>query len=92
MGGRNVRNGFDFRHPEDSKVGFPLVKPVQRIMIRTQISWNRGDASDGLLEHPAERKAIDDASLNSKPDDSPRALVHHDQYPIRSQDDRLASK
>jgi hypothetical protein len=70
----NVRNCFDFRHAEDSKVGFPLVKLVQRIMIRTQISWNRGDASDGLLEHPAERQAIDDISLNSKPDDSPRAL------------------
>jgi hypothetical protein len=92
MGPRNVRNGFDFIHAEDSKVSFPLMKPVQRIMIRTQISWNRGDASNGLIEHPAERQAIDDASLNSKPDDSPRALVHHDQYPIRSQGNRLASK
>src|SRR5262245_61792561 len=55
-------------------------------------TWNRGDASNGLFEHTAEPTATDDASLTSKPDDSPRTLVHHDQYPIRSQDDRFASK
>jgi hypothetical protein len=57
-------------------MGLLIDETVQRNMTRTQIPWNRGDASNGLLEHPAERQAIDDASLNSKPDDSPRTLVH----------------
>ena len=57
-------------------MGLPIDETVQKFMIRTQISWNRGDASNGLLEHPAERQAIDDARLNSKSDDSPRVLVH----------------
>src|SRR5262245_8695715 len=67
----NIGDGFDFRDTKDSEVGTPLMKSIQRIMIRTQI-FRKACTSNGLLEHPAERRAIDDASLNSKPDDSAR--------------------
>src|SRR5215831_20661118 len=86
-----IRDGFDFRDAKDSEVGTPLMKLIQGIVIGTQI-FRKAGTSNGLLEHPAERQAIDDARLNSKPDDSPRVLVHHDEHPIRSQDDRFASK
>ena len=84
MGPRNVWNCFDFRDTEDAKVGFPLVKPVQRIMIRTQISWNRGDASDGLLEHATQRLTIHYTDMDSKSDDSPRVVIHQNEHPMRT--------
>jgi hypothetical protein len=45
-----------------------------------------------LPEHPAECQAINDATLNPETDDSARVLVHHNQHPVRSQNNRFASK
>ena len=74
---------FWFRDAEDSKVGFPLVKPVQRIMIRTQISWNRGDGSNGLLEHPTQGVTVDDTGVDAEADNPARVVVHDHQHPMR---------
>src|ERR1051326_4619139 len=67
------------------------MKPVQRIVIRTE-AFRKSSTSNGLLEHPAECHAVNDAGLYSKTDDSASVLVHHDQHPIRSQGNRFASK
>jgi len=32
----NVRNRFDFCYAQDSQAGLPLMKPVERIVIRTE--------------------------------------------------------
>ena len=76
MGPWNIRNGFDLLDAQDSEVGLPLMKPVQRIMIRTEV-FRKFRPSNGLFEHPAECHAVDDAGLYSKADDSASVLVHH---------------
>jgi hypothetical protein len=87
----NLRNRFDFRDTENSKVGLPLVKPIQRIMVRTQIPRNCGDVSDSMFEHSAQRFPIHGAGIDSKSDDSTGILIHY-QYPMRSQNYGLATK
>src|SRR6516164_8482253 len=84
MGPRSVRNCLGFRDAEDSKVRFQLVKPVQRITIRTQISWNRGDASDGLLEHATQGLTIHYTDMDSKPDDASGVVILHLEHPNAS--------
>src|ERR1022692_1657597 len=89
MGEWRVGRGFDFLHFQYSKIGLPLLEPEQRIVIRTEVLGNR-PPSNRLLEHPAQRHSIDDSGLHAKPNDLARVLVHHDQYPVRSQDRGLA--
>jgi hypothetical protein len=57
-----------------------LMKPIQRIVIRTEI-LGRAFTENGLLEHSAERHTINDTGLNSKTDDSARVLIQDDKYP-----------
>ena len=40
---------------QNSKIGLPLVKPIQRIVIGAEVFRQSGTA-DRLLEHPADRK------------------------------------
>jgi hypothetical protein len=37
MGARHVRHRLDLLDVEDSQVRLPLMKPVQRIMVRTEV-------------------------------------------------------
>src|SRR5262249_47524424 len=45
-----------------------------------------------FLKHPTKRHPIHDSTLDSKSDDPPRVLVHHDQYPVRPQRHRFTSE
>jgi hypothetical protein len=67
------------------------MKSVQRIVIGAEI-FRQTCTSNGLLEYPADRHAIDDSALDTETDDSACVLVHDHQYPIRLQTDRFASK
>jgi hypothetical protein len=58
---RHVRKSLDFRHLEYPKIGFPLVKSIQRIMIRAEVFWQTVPANRSP-EHPAQRRSIDDAA------------------------------
>src|SRR5262245_11857167 len=91
MGQGNVWNRFDFSHIENPEVRLPLMKPIQRIVIRTDIFGKRCYTSNRLFEHATKRHTIDNSGLNSKSDDSTRVLVHHDQHPMRSQCNGFAS-
>jgi hypothetical protein len=91
VGEWGVRDGFDFLHVEYSKIGPPLMELEQRIVIRTEILRNRLP-SNRLPEHPAKRHSIDDSGMQAKPNDPARVLVHHDQYPVRSQGCGLAAE
>jgi hypothetical protein len=39
MGARHVRHRLDFSGVEDPQVRLPLMKPVQRIMVLTEVGW-----------------------------------------------------
>lgn len=67
------------------------MKSVQRIVIGAQI-FRQACTSDCLLNIAAETQAIDDSSLNSKPDNSTCVLIHHHEHPIRLQADRFTSE
>src|SRR5689334_817891 len=75
MGPGSVWNGLDFRNAQNTKVCLPLMKPVQRILIGAEI-FRQTCSSYRLLEHPAERQAIDDSALDTESDDSACVLVH----------------
>src|SRR5262249_6590387 len=75
MGPGNVGDRFDFRHTEDSQIRFPLMKPVQRIVVGTEIPWKSGYASDGLLEHATQRLTIHNAGMDSKSDDAAAVVI-----------------
>src|SRR6267143_3199184 len=83
---RSSWNSFNFRNAQDSEVCLPLMKPIQRVVIGTEIFW-KTRTSNGFLKHPTKRQAINNATLDPKSDDSARVLIHNDQYPIRLQAD-----
>ena len=91
MGPGSVWNRLDFRNAQNSKVCLPLMKPIHRIVIGAEILRQTG-TSNRLLEHMAQRQAIDDSPLDPEPEDSARVLVPAYQHPIRLQDDRFTSK
>src|SRR5262249_29608634 len=72
----SVRNGFDF-------LRLPLMKPIYRIMIRTE-TFRQSLRVDGAIEHPAQRRSIHNTAVNGKTDNPSRELIHHYQNPIRS--------
>ena len=78
------KHRLDFRDAEHTQVRLPLMKPIERIVIRTQIFGNTL-TSNRLLKHPAKRPTTDDSSLNCKSGDAARVLSHNDQHPRRPQ-------
>ncbi len=74
---------LDFLDFEYSKIGLPLVEPEQRIVIGAEVLRSRL-ASNGLLEHPAQRHPIDDSGIHAQSNNPARVLVHYDQHPVRS--------
>ena len=86
----NERHRLDFLDLKDAEVGLPLLEPIQRIMIRTDI-FRESRASNGVLEHAAKGHPIDNSGLNPKTHNPPRVLIDDDQNPICSQCDGLTS-
>ena len=67
---RYVRHRLDFLHVEYPQICLPLLEPIQRIMVRTEVS-RRSVASRRSIEHPAQRHAIHDAAVHAKAHDAP---------------------
>jgi hypothetical protein len=59
---------FHFKHPE---IGLPLGEAEKRIVIRTE-AFRDGLLLNRLMEHSAQRHAIDGSGVNTKSNDSPR--------------------
>jgi hypothetical protein len=57
-----VGHRFDILHFECPEIGLPRVEPEQRIVIGTEVSRN-GLLSNRLIEHSAQRHAIDSLRL-----------------------------
>src|SRR5213594_2541248 len=88
---RHVRDGLDFCHVEDPKIPLPLMEPIQGIVVRAEVCW-RGVAARRSIEHSAQPDAIHDAAMHTKAHNTTRAVVYHDEHPVRPQDRRFASK
>ena len=85
MGQRNAGHGLDFGHIQDSKVGLPLIKTIERIVVGTEVFRDRAVASNGVIEHSAKGDTVDRAGMQAKPNDAARVLIHDDQYPVSPQ-------
>ena len=75
-----VRHRFDILHFEHPEIGLPRVEPEQWIVIRTEV-FRYGLLSNRLMEHSAQRHAIDGSGVNTKSNDSAGELVHDDEHP-----------
>ena len=90
MGERHVRYCLDFADVQYAQIRLPLVKPIQRIMVRAAICRRRFALSRSI-EHAAQPCAIH-AAMHAKADDTTRAVIHHDEHPVAAQDGRFAAK
>src|SRR4029077_291493 len=86
---RHVWNSLDLGHLEYSKIGFPLVEPKQRIMVRAKVLGQTLPANRAL-EHPTQGRAVHATAVDAKPNDATRELVHHNENPMGSQGGGLA--
>jgi hypothetical protein len=68
-------------HPR-VRPGLPLPKSIERIVVGTKGLRHRPVASNGLIEHPAERDTIDHSAMDAEPDDPAGVLIHGNQDPI----------
>jgi hypothetical protein len=77
---------------QNSQIRLPLMKPKDRIMIRAQTMGHPFSAC-GLMEEAAQRSPIHRRSrVDPKPDNPTRALVHHDEDPMRFESKGLTPK
>lgn len=88
---RHVGNRLDFRYLKDVKIGLPLMESIQRIVIRTEVFGQTAPA-DRLLKHPAQPRAVNDATLDAKANEATGKLVHHDQHPMGCQGGRFTAE
>ena len=91
MGQRNVGHRLDFSNLQDSQIGVPLMKTIQRVVVGTEIFGHPAVASDGVVEHPAKGGAVHWTRMNAKPNDPTAKLIHDDQHPVRPQGRGLAA-
>ena len=61
----NVGDSLDFGHLQDAQIGFPLPKPIKRIMVGAEVFRHQAVHSNGAVEHPA--------SLDAESNDAARA-------------------
>ena len=71
-----MRDCFDFFDHKDTEVGLPLMKPIQRIMIGTEI-FRQSLRANGPIEHLAQCDSIHNATVNGKADNPSSKLIHH---------------
>ena len=88
---RHVWDSLDLHHLEYSKIGFPLVEPIQRIMIRAEV-FGQTLSPNRAMEHAAERHSVHGTAVDAKPDDATRELVHHNENPVGPQGGGFASE
>jgi len=87
---RNVGDGLDFCHFQYPQVGLPLVEPVKRIVIGTEILRHSELPSNGTVEHPTKCGPIDRSRMDAKANDPACVLIHDHQDPVGPQSSRFA--
>jgi len=78
---RHIRHRLDRLDVQYPQAGLPSVISRQRIMIGAEITRKRV-SRDHAIEHTAQRQTVHIANVNSKSDDSPAELIHHDRDPM----------
>jgi hypothetical protein len=91
VGTRHVRHRLDLADVEDPQVRLPLMKPVQRIVVRTEVG-GRGLVAGRMIEHPTQRHPVHDTTVHGETHDTSCPMVHNDEHPVRVKDDRFASE
>ena len=81
---------LDFCYVQDAQIGLPLLESIQRIVVGAKVLRHRSTASNGLIEHPAERETIDHSGMDAEADDPASILIHVDQDPVSPQRGRFA--
>ena len=89
MGQGNVGDRLGFCHLQYPQVGLPLVEPIKRIVVGTEVLRHPELPSNGAVEHPTESDTIDLSRMDAKTNDPARALIHDDQDPVGPQAGRL---
>jgi hypothetical protein len=85
------RHRLDFLNLEDSQVRSPAMESEQRIVVRTHVLRERLSRS-GLVEHAADRHAIDVSRRNTEADDPAREEIHDDHDPVALENNRLTTE
>ena len=67
------------------------MKPIQRIMVRTEVVGQRL-AARRVIEHPAQHHPVHHTLVHAETHDAPCPVVHHDEHPVRVQHGRFAPK
>ena len=75
----NIGHRLDLCYLQDSLIRLPLPKSIERIVVGVEVLRHHLVASNGLIEHPAERDTIDHSGLDAEPNDPVRVLIHDDQ-------------
>ena len=79
---RNGWHRFDFCYVQDSQIGLPLLKSIERIVVGAKLLRHGLTASNGVIEHTAECDTVDHFRLHAKSNNPARVLVHDDQDPV----------
>ena len=60
-------------------------------MVRAEVG-RRGVAARRAIEHPAQPHTVHNATMHAEADNPTCPVVHHDEYPVRVEHGRFASK
>ena len=86
MRDRDIWHRLDLLDLQDAQIGEPAVKAKQRIVVGTQV-LRLGLAGSSVVEHPADRDAINICRGDAKADDAASEDVHDQQHPMAAQQD-----
>ena len=81
----NVWHGLNFGHLQYPQIGLPLAESIERIVVGAEMLRHCPLASNGLIEHSAERYTIDHSGMDAESNDPARVLIHDDQDPVGPQ-------
>lgn len=73
---------------QNPKIGLPALELEERVVIKAQ-TYGQALPADRAIEHAAERDSVYRNGLDSKADDSATELIHDDQNPVRTKQDRI---
>ena len=84
----NLRHRLDSLHSQDSEIGLPALKLEEGIVVEAQPD-GQSLTRDRLIEHATKGHAVHGNRLHAKTDDAPAELIHNDQDPMRTKQDRF---
>jgi hypothetical protein len=87
-GDGHMRHGADGLDSQDVQIGLPTLKVEQAIMVQTEMD-GKALTGNGVIEYSVKCDTFDGARLHPKANGSSRKLIHHNQDPMRFEEDRF---